>query len=273
MTEHADATVRASGLWEYLDCAYRAQQKALHPFPASVPAAIGTAIHASTGTYDQGVLDNAYLTVDDAAGVAVDMLSHPTEEMDWSRAEMSHAEAERRALWCHTKYCSEIAPTRTYLAVEETLEPLVVRLRSGVTLELTGHVDRRRVVYGPDDGEKWQGISDIKTGARAVNADGTAKLGRHGPQLGVYELLTENSLGEKLALEPEIIGLQTGGESKVGVATIPNAMKALIGTEETPGFLDYVGDYFRLGRFPPNPGSILCSPKYCPCWDGCVYHD
>lgn len=272
MTEHADHTVRASGLWEYMDCAYRAWEKRRRNVPTTVPAVIGTAVHASTGTFDQGILDESYLSVDDTVGVAVDMLSHPTEDVDWSRAEMSHAEAERRAIWCHTRYCQEIAPTRNYIAVEETLDPLTVRTRRGVVIELTGHLDRRRVVYD-EGGQEWQGISDIKTGARAVNSDGTAKLGRHGPQLGVYQMLAEHSLGRCMELPPEIIGLQTGGESKVGVAPVPNAMRALIGSEMQPGFLDYVGEYFKTGLFPPNPGSVLCSPKYCPCWADCPYHD
>ena len=147
-----------------------------------------------------------------------------------------------------------------------------MRTRRGVVIELTGHLDRRRVVYS-EDGKQWQGVSDIKTGARAVNADGSAKLGRHGPQLGVYQLLAEHSLGFRMELEPEIIGLQTAGTQRVGVAPVPNAMKALIGSDLALGFLDYVGEYFRSGLFPPNPGSMLCTPKYCPCWDSCPYHD
>ncbi len=272
MSLDPDASIRASALWELLDCAHRYNAKQHQQLPASVPAAIGTAVHASTAAFDQAVLDKNYISADDAAEVAVDLLAHPREEVDWVHSDVTHKEAESIALWCHTSYCADISPTRRYLTVEEELKPLVVRLDTGIRLELTGHLDRRRVAYGPQ-GEEWQGVSDIKTGAQAVGRDGGARVGRHGPQLGVYELLAEHNTGKPLVLEPEIIGLQTAGARRVGVAGIPNARRALVGTEEHPGFLDFVGDFFRLGRFPPNPGSLLCSPKYCPAWDTCPYHD
>ena len=273
MTNQVDASIRASACWDYLDCAWRAHWKEEHKaFPASVPTLIGTAVHASTGAYDQSRLHNEPLSIDDASGVAVDLIQHPQEEVIWTQDDMSRSQAEAVALTCHTRYCQEIAPHRRYLAGEEALDPLVVDLVSGIRLELTGHCDRRREESGPG-GLIWEGISDIKTGVAAVNTRGEVKLGRHGPQLGIYTLLAEKQHGRPMRLPPEIIGLQTSGMARVATRPVPNAKRALIGTPEMPGFLDYIGQHLKTGLFKPNPKSILCTPKYCPAWAECPYHD
>lgn len=268
MTEN---TIRASSLWNLLDCAYRWAVIYIWglDLPTQVPALVGTAVHRSTGIYDMGRLGEGRqpISIDDASAYAIDTIRHPEEEIDWLHSDISKKDAERNALLCHTQYCNKIAPSRAYVGVELSLDPLTVVTSNGVELTLTGMLDRIR-----KEGTR-QGVSDLKTGARAVSADGTAHIGRHGPQLGVYQLLAENTLGLDMTLPSEIIGLQTGSKARVGTALVPNARNALVGTEEYPGFLDYVAVKFKTGLFDPNPGSVLCTPKYCPAWDTCPYHD
>ena len=77
--------IRASSLWELGDCALRWQKRREGlQLPSTPPALIGTAVHASTAAYDQSYLDGTGLTIDDTAGIAVDALSNPNEDVDWA---------------------------------------------------------------------------------------------------------------------------------------------------------------------------------------------
>lgn len=272
--------IRASSFWVLLDCAYRwyIDQILKLRKPVAAPAAIGTAVHRSTGAYDQAKLAGEDVSIDEAAGEAVDSIMHPEEEVDWLGSGVSQKSATDIAVICHTKYCSIIAPTRKYAAVETTLKPLAVKTRNGVVLEFTGTLDRVReeqleVGSGSPTIAKVYGVDDIKTGARAVDSNGKVKISRHGPQVGLYSILGEHTHNIPMMSDPGIIGLQTSSQARVGYATIPNARKALIGTQDYPGLIDHVSVYFQTGLFPPNPGSILCSEKYCSGWDVCPYHE
>lgn len=258
--------LRASSIAELLDCPKRWEQKYIYGqfLPSSPPAAIGTAVHASTAVYDQSKIDGSGLTVDDAAGAAIDSLYNPTEEVDWQDVDKS--DAEQTVLAVHNVYCNEVSPTQDYLIVEHTLEPLQIDMGDGLVLEMTGTLDRVRV-----DALGAKGVADVKTGKTAVNAKGEVQVSKHLPQLGAYTLLAEQEFGT-LAAPAAVIGLATLKTPRAGVQEVPGAKEALIGKEDQPGILHFVSTYFKTGLFPPNPGSWLCSEKFCPYYRRCQFH-
>ncbi len=261
--------IRASSLSELLDCPARWKAKHLDGIrmPYSGPAWLGTALHRSTAAFDQARLDGDPVTADDTAGVLVDALHHPDEDVVWD--EITPAKAEPIALTLHTRYCADVAPEHDYVGVEITCDALDVEVpEQDITLRLTGTTDRIRRL---PDGRF--GIADLKSGKRAVGTDGRAVTKGHGPQLGVYELLAEQAIGRPMEAPAEIIGLQTTGNARVGTGEIANARAALVGVDGTPGMLEHAAMILRHGMFHGNPRSSLCSPKYCPAWGGCPFHE
>lgn len=257
-------TIRASSLSTLFDCPARFE--AVHILglrsPSSGAAHLGTSIHASTALFDQAALDGAPVTADDAAGLFVDTLFNPEQEVDWE--DSSPRAVERIGLTLHSRYCSDVAPTQDYVGVEVQCERLEI---TDLGLALTGTTDRIRRV----DGEL--GISDLKSGGRAVGADGNAVTNGHRPQLGVYELLAEFAFGEPLTAPAEIIGLQTGKTPRIGRGEVAGARAALVGDEDSPGLLHHAARLIHSGGFYGNPKSVLCSARYCPRWSTCPYHD
>lgn len=256
-------TVRASSMPELFDCPARWEAKYVRGLrmPRSAAAQLGTAVHAGTALFDQRVLDCNPLTPDEAAGAVVDAIQHPDRDVDWG--EDSPSEAEKIGIALHKRYCAEIAPQQTYVAVEATCERLEI---SDLGLALTGTTDR---VTLSDEG---YGIADLKTGKRAVAADGTVETAGHAAQIGVYELLAGAALGQPIEAPAKIIGLQVARTAKgrrAGVGTITHARALLVGDEESPGLLQMAAELLHAGRFYGNPRSQLCSRKFCPAFDAC----
>ncbi|GAB3249030.1 RecB family exonuclease [Chitinimonas naiadis] len=262
-------TIRASSLAELFDCPARWEAKHLRGLrlPSSGAARLGTAVHASTALFDDARLKGSPITADDAAGTLVDTLYGEDEQngaVDWE--DSSPKDAEKVGLALHSRYCAEIAPRQNYVAVEARCESLVIR---DLGLELTGTTDRIRRL---EDGRL--GIADIKTGGRAVGSDGSVATAGHGPQMGVYELLAEYVIGEKLTAPAQIIGLQTGKTAtsqRVGTGEIENARDSLVGDLDSPGLLEHASRLIHAGSFYGNPKSVLCSPKYCPNHPTCKF--
>ncbi|WP_343726656.1 RecB family exonuclease [Burkholderia seminalis] len=263
-------TVRASSWAGLFDCAYR--WEGIHLLKmrnvVGLRAALGTAIHAGTAVYDQSVLDGSGLTIDDAAGAFVDKLRDPENEFDPTRDDLSLTEAERIGLSLTTKYCLEVAPRYNFIAVEMETKPLEIDCGGGIVVRLTGTMDRARVRRSATG----VGIADLKSGSSAVQK-GVAVTKGHGPQIGTYEMLYEHTTGELIADTAEIIGLKTKGTPEVATATVKNAKRVMLGTEETPGLIQFAADMFRSGRFYPNPKSLLCDKKYCPRYGTCQFHE
>lgn len=257
--------LRASSVADLLDCPLRWQKRNLEGMrlPGTPPALIGTAVHASTAVFDKSELSGDGLSIDDAAQAAVDAINNPTEEVDWMGSNLK--KAITTALSVHVDYCTQVAPTATYVAIEAPLDPLLIEMPNGVVFSITGTLDRVREVDGV------RGICDVKTGGRAVNMDGEVVVGKHLPQLGTYELLSEQKYGAMI-LPSQIIGLNTVGGGRVGTGEVQGARVALIGDQDEPGILSFVAPYFKSGLFPPNPGSWLCSNRYCPFFSKCIYH-
>ena len=164
-------SIRASSLAELFDCPARWSAKHLDGkrLPRSAAAQLGTAVHASTAVFDTSRLDGGSpVTADDAAGALVDAIHHPEEDVDWGDAKPQ--DAERIGLVLHAKYCSDIAPHQKYLGVEVSCERLEI---PDLGVALTGTTDRVR-----ETADGRVGISDLKTGGRAVGADGTVTPAR-----------------------------------------------------------------------------------------------
>ena len=105
--------------------------------PSSSNAVLGKAGHAGTALFDNKRLDGNPISVDDAAGIVVDTIHSPDEDVDWG--EDSPKEAESIALALHGMYCHQIAPKQEYVAVEATCERLEI---PDIGISLTGTADR-----------------------------------------------------------------------------------------------------------------------------------
>jgi hypothetical protein len=263
-------TVRASSWAGLFDCAYR--WEGIHLLKlrnvVGLRAALGTAIHAGTAVFDTARITGDSVTADDAAGVLVDKLRDPENEFDPSRDDLSMPEAEKVGLSLLTKYCFEVSPKYNFVAVEMETKPLDIDCGNGVVVRLTGTMDRARIRKG----DHGVGIADLKSGSSAVQK-GVAVTKGHGPQIGTYELLYEHTTGEPITDDAEIIGLKTKGAAEIGVGTIKNGKRVMLGTEDTPGLIEFAAEMFKSGRFYPNPKSLLCSANYCPRHATCPFHD
>lgn len=262
-------TARASSWGSLFDCAHAWEGAHLLGMrkPSGLRAALGTAVHASTAANDQAKLDGNPLRPDETAGVMVDTLRNPEQDVDYSADNLTVNEAERIGLSLHAKYCTEIAPQFEYTAVEMKLTPLEIDCGNGMIIRLTGSMDRARVARL----ENGIAIPDIKTGARIIQ-DGRVNLRGKAAQVGTYQMLYEHTTGEQ-TVGGQIIGLPTAGKAEPMVSPIFDARRVMLGTDDQRGLIEYAAEMFRTGLFPPNPQSILCSPKYCARWGSCMFHE
>jgi len=264
-------TIRASSFSDLLDCALR--WYATHILgmqrPASAAAHLGTSLHVGTGMFDAARLPGGTpITADDAAGAFVDALHHPKEDVERTDDDLPLKDAERIGIALTARYCTDLAPKQKYIAVEHRFEALDVRTEHG-TLRFSGTTDRIRETA---DGKR--GIADVKSGQRAVEGIKTtprAVTDKHGPQIGIYTLLAEQSLGYALDAPGQIIGMQTTSSAAVATGEIEQPKLALLGDDEHPGLIDLAARMMKEGIFMPNPGSLTCSPRYCPYWEKCCY--
>ena len=263
-------TVRASSWGSLFDCAYRWEGVHLLGIksPSSPRALLGTAIHASTAAFDSARVSGEELSAFDAAEHLVQTLHHPEFDVDWRGADITPREAEATGLALHSRYCNDISPRYTFVAVELTTKPLEIDCGDGQIIRLTGQLDRARIRAE----ESGVGIADVKTGGAAVS-HGVAKTKGHKPQIGTYELLYEHTTGQRCEAPAEIIGLKTKGKPETGTGEIIGARELMVGNEQFDGLIQIGADMFRTGLFPPNPQSPLCSERYCPRWKTCPYKD
>lgn len=264
---HRVIAIRASALSDFLDCPARAEAKHLRGLrtPSTGSAALGSALHRSTAVFDRSTIEHAGITVDEAAGAAVDAIHKPDEEIAWGEDD-SPQEAEAVAVALHKLYCTKIAPTQEYAAVEVQCERLEI---SDIGIALTGTTDRVRKV------EDGYGIADLKSGKRAVGADGQVETKGHAYQLGVYELLAERASGLSITAPAQVVGLQVAkterGQRVATSGPVSGARDVLVGDADSPGVLEVVAGMIHAGTFPGNPRSMLCHPKYCPIYQRCKF--
>lgn len=258
--------IRASSIGELFDCAARWEAKHIRGLrtPNGGAAQLGTAVHASTALYDKSHLDGTDLKPDECEGALVDALYKPEADVQWDD-DLQAKDAEKIGRALHTKYCTTIAPTQDYAAVEVKCEALEI---TDLAIALFGTTDRVRRV-----GEGF-GIADLKTGKTAVRADGRVETAGHAMQIGIYELLAEKASGLPITEAAEIIGMQTGKTDKaqrVGTGEIVGARDLLVGEDDNPGALEHASKMVHAGTFPGNPRSMMCGPKYCPIYNNCKW--
>lgn len=260
--------IRASSFGTFFDCAYRFEGEQLLKIhrPSSLRAWLGTSIHAGTAAFDQARLEGEPISTDDAAGVMLDTFLSPNADVDLRDNKLTIKEAQRIALVLLSKYCRDIAPHMNYESVEMALEPVEVDCGDGVTIRLTGTMDRARVVRQVYD----KIIADLKTGSRLI-VDGEVSTRARAAQLGIYQILSEQTDGQPTG-GAQIIALQTSSKAETGVSAVFDAKAMLLGDENTPGLLDMAGKMMKAGLFPPNPQSSLCGAKYCARFSTCKYH-
>ncbi|SDH25439.1 PD-(D/E)XK nuclease family protein [Nitrosomonas sp. Nm132] len=269
-------TIRASAFASLFDCAYMFE--AIHILGmknvVGRRAILGTAIHAGTAAFDSARLAGSTISADDAAGVMMDKLANPDSDFDPNKDSLSKREAEIIGITLTAKYCNEWAHKFNYVAVEMTTKPLLVDCGGGTTICLTGSLDRARIYKDGDS----VGITDIKTGSRAVIEDKKtglhkANIAGHGAQVGTYSLLYEHTTGQEVTADAEILGMSTSSSARIAAGTIKNAKQIITGTEDQPGLLEFAADMFRSGKFYPNSKSLLCNEKYCPRFNKCTFRE
>lgn len=257
--------VRASSLGRLFDCpaAWAATHIDGKRTPSNGKAMLGKAVHASTAVFDQGGIDGAGITIDEAAAAAVDTIHKPDEDVVWE--DDSPHDAEKIAIALHVKYCQQVAPTQTYRAVEVRCESLEI---TDLGIALTGTTDRVRET---DDG---LGIVDLKTGKAAVGSDGLVKTAGHAYQMGVYELLAEKASGIAITAPAQIVGMntaKTAASQRVGSGQISGARDVLLGDGETPGILEHAARIIHSCNFWGNPKSMMCHERYCAAYPTCKF--
>jgi hypothetical protein len=262
-------SVRASAWANLFDCAYKFEGEQILGIrkAAGLRAQLGTAIHASTATFDKARILGFPVTIDDSASVFVDTLRNPERDVDYQQDDLSISDAEVIGLKLHTRYCADLSPRFNFQSVEALLQPMDIDCGSGMIVRLTGTMDRARVATTPAGAV----IPDIKTGSRVIE-DGQAKIKGRSAQLGTYQLMHERQTGE-LTAGAQVLALQTSSKPQVAASQVFDAKRVMIGTDTTPGLIEHAATMFRTGLFPPNPQSMLCSQKYCARWASCIYHE
>lgn len=262
---NAPVTIRASSFGSLFDCP--ARWIAIHLEGRKVPqngkAALGTALHTGTAVFDAERVAGQVPSISAAEDAAVASIKIPREETDWE-GEQAKAEAVARSLTA--KYCSEESPKHDFVAVEASVESLLI---SDLNIVLTGTTDR---VERTDDG---YGIRDIKSGKQAVGTDGKAKTTGHAAQMGVYELVAESATGLPMRAPAQIIGLQTNltpDKQRIGTGEIVGAKEVLLGDADNTGLL-VTASRLVHGDIPPwgNPKSMMCHNRYCPSFNTCFW--
>lgn len=268
-------TVRASSMATLFDCAYMWEGTHILGLrkPANRRMVLGTAVHAGTAMFDNARMIGKPIKANDAAGIVVDTLRAPGEDVKADADDMTPKEAEAIGLTLHAKYCADISPRYEFRAVELDLGGLDIEVpEQNVTVRITGHLDRSRVSTDPR--MKALRISDIKTGGRAASKDGRADVKGKGLQLGIYQILTEQVLQQPVDPVGEIIGLCTSKSAPVGISEIKTPKQQVLGRgDRGPSLIEIAASMLKTGYFPPNPRSMLCSEKYCARWSACPYHE
>lgn len=276
-----DFPIRASALGRLFDCParyYAIQVQGRGAF-SSGPAHLGTSIHYGTGRYDQARLEGTPISIDDAVSLFLDKVEDKTSEVKWD-VDLSKREARDVGALVTMRYCEQIAPKMTYEAVELKCDPYSIDMKNGVTIHLTGTVDRvyKRTWSAMHGKPGWvetvdYGVSDLKSGRGCVR-NGEPVVDKHIAQLGTYELLeilAKETTGRTMTLPATVIALPTGKsdpDPAIGEVDVPS--KILLGDGTKAGLLDAAAAMAKSGNFYGNPHSMLCSAKYCPahatCW-------
>jgi RecB family exonuclease len=261
-------TIRASSWPTLFDCSLRWYYQNVLGLrtPSHGKSQLGTALHKATAVYDAPGLVGAPGSLGEATDALMQTLQQPQHPVEWDD-DFKPAKAEAIGLALTKNYAEQIAPKHEYRAIEVNCNALDITTEAGV-VRISGTTDRVRVT---EDGR--EGISDIKSGGRAVAADGRAVTKGHHLQTGIYRIMAEAALERVFDAPDEIIGLQVAANARVGCAEISDSRTPLVGDEDAPGLIEMAARMLKSGIFPPNPRSMLCSPTYCGGYSRCKFHD
>ena len=258
-------TVRASSWGRLFDCAHAWEGTHILGMrkASGMRALLGTAVHAGTAAYDRARLEGTPCTPDDAAGVLIDELRNPVQDVDLTQDGLSIDEAERIALTVLVKYCAEVAPKFHYIDVETTLDPLDIDCGQGMTVRLTGTMDRARVA----ETEGGIVVPDVKTGTAcwptAKRSRRPRRADRHLPaDVRANEECPHGWLADHRAVHQRT--------SRRAVSPVFDARRVMVGQADQPGSRTRGRDVPHR-PFSPNPSSVLCSAKYCARWSTCLF--
>ena len=185
------------------------------------------------------------------------------QDVDLTQDGLSIDEAERIALTVLVKYCAEVAPKFHYIDVETTLDPLDIDCGQGMTVRLTGTMDRARVA----ETEGGIVVPDVKTGTRVL-ADGKAVTQGRAAQTGTYQLMYEQTKNVR-TVGSQIIALSTSGRPAAAVSPVFDARRVMVGP--TSPACSNTRPRCSAPAFFPKPSSVLCSAKYCARWSTCLF--
>lgn len=275
MSARAPIRIRASSFSTLFDCPSRWIAINLEGLrvPSTHKAVRGSAIHAGTAAFDRDRVAGLVPSTATAMDAAAHYVETLTGDVDWS--ESTPGEVVDVATALTRLYCDTEAPKHEYVAVEATIDSLII---ADLGIELTGTTDRVEVHPHENDAapeDRPLGIDDIKSGGAAVGADGTVRTQGHAAQMGVYELIAGAALGRPMTAPARIIGLQTGKTARgqrVGVGEIEGAREVLLGNEDHPGLLTIASKIVH-GEMPAwgNPNSMMCNPRYCGRYQTCFF--
>jgi hypothetical protein len=272
--------IRASSFPTFLDCPDRwvALQVEGMKLPTYGPSHLGTSLHHAAGQFDLSYLQGDPITPDDAVDLAVDMIKSTDANVVWAK-DLRQKDAIDLAVPLTLSYCNDIAMNETFEEVELKCEPLTISMENGVSIRLTGQVDRVRSrtvnSIAPDGPPVIQrGISDLKSG-RGVISNGEIAVEKHIAQLGTYELieiLAEKKTGDHMVLPAQVIAMPTSGtDRRVIAGEVDRPSKVLLGDGKRKGLLETVAVMAKNEVWPGNPRSMLCGEKYCPRYHKCFW--
>jgi hypothetical protein len=257
--------IRSSSVGLFMDCSemWAAIYIEKRPSPGSVPAWMGTSIHAGSARYDLARLQGNKPQLEEAVQTALHTFDHPVEDLRWTDKDYTRAKARAITILATEKYCNELSPRFEFGGVELRPEPLEIVV-DGLVMRLTGQMDRTRLIK---DG-KGQGISDLKTGKRIIT-NSEANTNGHKFQIGVYELLLEQHTQKPVTMPGVIAAVSTTERPQAAIGYVHGAKDLLLGTDGRPGVLERMAGIIKRGDFLPNPRSMLCSERYCPIHHKC----
>lgn len=268
-------TIRASGLSGYADCALRAAAHAqptlfgaagfeLHPASTNFGALIGSGVHAGAEVALKGKMLGDSVPLSTCEDAAIE------EYRDRRRREADgkvlvgdetagdHNQAEAQVRRMVDRYRKDVVAEAEPVAVERRLEAEVM---PGVIL--SGQSDLLHLDRGQDAAKPREIVRDLKTTRRR-----SAHPMAHAPQIGSYSLLFRSRGHDpteaRLDLLPRVrlAKPQPPVERKDLDIEAAEQIAHAVAHEFGSKLLAFAQDG-DARRFVPNPGSSLCSRKFC----------
>lgn len=262
-----DIVIRASSTPTILDCPRRWAARALPELLADagyplrqiaqhIGAPIGTGVHAA-GAHMLGIKRDfgeppPFKEAEERGMVALDEAMAEAGEIMWDATARDRTDAQRQVSRMAIAYADQVVPKIEPLLVEQRL---TMRAKPGFLVR--GHLDDL-VTYQ----RARRAIRDTKTGATPTGV---------APQLGTYSMAAEANGWQVDDLLIDFIKRGSLKKPQEAVRTVPldldaaeaaadTAIRTAVGCTES---FQATGD---IKAFPANPGSKLCSAKFCPAW-------